>query len=268
MNPLISIIIAVRNGEPYLPRALDSIANQTYQGPVEVILIDDGSTDQTAQIASAHSLSPRLLRNKKSEGAGAARNQGVQASKGPWLAFLDADDSWHQDKLRLQLQLAGDHDDPALLFTRYRRVALKEHGPSLPRKDHPAKSLDPPVLERLLRQNFIGTSTVLLRREAFLKAGGFPNLPKGQDYALWLRVASQNRLAFLPQILTYYGVHEGNRVGPSEREAAKAGLKALQDFQDWMTQDGDSILGKWDFWKARQRRRATLLGSALKSALR
>ena len=114
----ISVIVPAYNAERYLGQALTSIQNQTLL-PMEVIVVDDGSTDATAQIAETHSIQPRTIRQSNS-GAAAARNLGVQEAQAEWIAFLDADDLWEPGKLESQqnallndknMQMAFGHVD-------------------------------------------------------------------------------------------------------------------------------------------------------------
>jgi len=111
-TPLVSIIIPVYNGERYLAEAIESVLAQTYQ-PIEVIVIDDGSTDKSAHVAKSFSPPIRYCYQTNS-GLGAARNRGIQLAEGDYFAFLDADDIWIRDKL--SMQIAVFRDIPAVDF--------------------------------------------------------------------------------------------------------------------------------------------------------
>ncbi len=100
-SPLISCIVPVFNGERYLREALDSIFAQTYR-PLEILVADDGSTDRTPYIAAAFGNRLRYLR-QDNQGPAAARNLGIRAATGEFIAFLDADDVWHPEKLERQM---------------------------------------------------------------------------------------------------------------------------------------------------------------------
>jgi glycosyltransferase involved in cell wall biosynthesis len=101
-SPLVSCVVAVYNGERYLREALDSILAQTYR-PLEVIVVDDGSTDGTAALAASYGAAITLLRQARG-GHAAARNRGIEAARGDFVAFLDADDLWHAEKLTRQVE--------------------------------------------------------------------------------------------------------------------------------------------------------------------
>ncbi len=103
-GPLVSAIIPVHNGESYLAEAIDSVLNQTYE-PKEVLVLNDGSTDGSGSIAESYGSAVQCLLQPH-RGLGAARNEAIRLSQGPFLAFLDADDVWTQDKLSLQMKVA------------------------------------------------------------------------------------------------------------------------------------------------------------------
>jgi len=100
-NPLISVIIPVYNGERYLAEAIESALAQTWE-PVEIIIVDDGSTDGSADVASRFASSVKYDLQPHA-GPGAARNRGARLARGDYLAFLDADDLWLKEKLKLQM---------------------------------------------------------------------------------------------------------------------------------------------------------------------
>ena len=99
---LISCIVPAYNGERYLGQTIDSILGQTYR-PIEVIVVDDGSTDRTADVAAGYGAPVRLI-SQPNAGPAAARNTGIEAARGVFLAFLDSDDLWHEEKLERQMQ--------------------------------------------------------------------------------------------------------------------------------------------------------------------
>src|SRR5919205_4589183 len=105
-SPPIIVIIPVYNGESYVAEAIESILDQTYR-PAEVIVVDDGSTDNTAEVVKRFG-DVVQYHHQPNRGAGAARNRGVELSHGEFLAFLDADDLWHKDKLAHQIQAFKD----------------------------------------------------------------------------------------------------------------------------------------------------------------
>src|SRR5690348_10269988 len=111
--PTVSVVIPAFNAAEYIGQAIDSVLAQTHQ-PIEIIVVDDGSTDQTAQIAAAYPAPVRVLR-KPNGGPASARNMGIAAATGSWIALLDADDRWLANKLERQLRHVAD--DVTLVHT-------------------------------------------------------------------------------------------------------------------------------------------------------
>lgn len=114
-QPLISCIVPVYNGELYLREAIDSILAQTYR-PLEIIVVDDGSTDATPDVVAGYGDRLRYIRQPNA-GPGAARNHGLNLAQGEFIAFLDADDLWHPDKLARQMTRFLNRPDLDLCIT-------------------------------------------------------------------------------------------------------------------------------------------------------
>jgi hypothetical protein len=172
-------------------RAIESALAQTCP-PTEVIVVDDGSTDDTAAVVERYRAPVRLIR-KPNGGPASARNVGASVATGEWLAMLDADDWWYADKLARQLALATP---PGVALVH----ALARH--SRARIPHEVRLAD------LLRSNLIINSSVLIRRRVFERLGGFdvsPELVSVEDYALWLRVAAAGyRVVTCHEVLIHY----------------------------------------------------------------
>ena len=197
----ISVIIPAYNAERYIAKAIESCLSQTY-APSEIIVIDDGSTDGTAAVAESFPSPVRVIRLAENMGVSVARNRGVQASTGDWIAFLDADDWFLPDKLELQRRCALEHKQAVLIYTGWRVISI-EGVESLGRFTPPAALL--PMLR--FRCN-LHLSTVVLRRDAFDSVGGFyPSLRINQDWDLWLRIVARysvELLAAIPETLVIY----------------------------------------------------------------
>ena len=170
-------------------------------------------------------------------GVSAARNRGIAEASGTYLAFLDADDRWHPRKLAVQIERLRAQGVAAFCFTRFRMA----HGDGQPGDDslHPSSTLQP-SLRVLARNNFVGCSTVVVDRSCVQKVGGFPDseaLRKGgQDYALWLRIATVAPLVFVPEVLVDYWVHPTSRVGSDAVKNFEGAVFALQSFRAWNEQ--------------------------------
>ena len=164
--PLVSIIMPAFNGEPYIGAAIRSVLAQSY-ARWELLILDDGSADRTAEIAEAFEKSDpriRLFRNPKNLGAAQTRNRGFALAQGEWIALLDCDDVWHTDKLEKQLALASRGD---ILYCSY--ALIDESGKHLSDFLVP-ESTD---YEAMLRESVLSCSTVLLRR-SILAGQRFP----------------------------------------------------------------------------------------------
>ncbi|MBI3891263.1 MAG: glycosyltransferase family 2 protein [Candidatus Wallbacteria bacterium] len=195
----VSVVIPARNAARFLPDCLASVRAQTRQ-PDDIVAIDDGSTDGTAALLAAAGIRTLAL---PGHGAGAARNAGVRAASGDWIAFLDADDRWEPSKLEKQLAQAERSPGAVMLFT----DALFAGAAS-------GRYLDGRVparvsSETLLLDNYVCTSTVLARRERLLALGGFRvDLVVAHDYDLWLRLLASERAEYLDEPLSVYSVHD------------------------------------------------------------
>ena len=198
-RPLVSIIVPVYNAEPYLAEALDSALAQSYR-PAEIIVVDDGSTDGSAEIAQRY-LEVRYF-HQANQGASAARNLGVRASHGGFLAFLDADDRWTPNKLDVQIGYLLSRPQIGLCYAHQR--VLFEPGVAPPpwfRKD---------LIER--DHPCFGTGILVVRRIVFEQVGEFdPGFGRAGDTE-WLFRAKDAGIAVgvVPETVLIRRVHAAN----------------------------------------------------------
>lgn len=202
-TPLVSVIIPTYNRVKTLPTAVESVLGQTY-GNVEVIIVDDGSTDGTQEyVRGIVDSRVRYMRSTANRGPSAARNQGVRQAQGRYVAFQDSDDEWHADKLEKQMSLLLDtahgYDLVYCEFTQYREgiqrgvVPSREISPECKRGE---------ILAVLLLQPMIGTPTIVVKRDDFLQAGGFnEHLRTFEDYEFTLRFAQNHHIGFVEESL-------------------------------------------------------------------
>jgi len=200
--PLISVIVPAHNASRTILRALDSARAQGWS-PMEIIVVDDASTDGTAEIVAALSgQGVRLLRLQQNGGAARARNAGLKTANGKYIAFLDADDAWYPDKLRRQVEVL--ESNPAVSFVTCDSEYVEEQGRMSRPSQHAcyAPSSGANAWKTLLAYNFVPTPTVLARRECLMRAGEFNSaLPLGEDWDMWIRLALQGELAVIPEVL-------------------------------------------------------------------
>lgn len=222
-DALISCIVPVYNGARFLGEALDSILAQRYR-PVEVIVVDDGSTDASGRVARGYGERVRYVHQPKS-GPASARNRGVAEARGAFLAFLDADDLWHPDKLALQHQRLCEHGTPALCLTRFQNFWIPELAAEAERYRN-----DP--VSGPCSAWHIGT--LLATRELLADLGPFPAAARGFENMLWFLQAAQRGTAVLqlPDVLMQrriHSQHETQRVWAEARDAWVPVVKAWRD---------------------------------------
>ena len=198
----ISVVIPTHNRARLLGRALDSVLKQT-RPPAEVIVVDDGSTDATEALMRRRFPNCRYLR-QENRGVSSARNRGIEAAAGEWIAFLDSDDAWLPGKLEAQ-QRALDGGGLRLCHTE--EIWIRGGRRVNPMKKH-AKA-GGRIFRRCLPLCAISPSSVLIHRSLFDEVGLFDEtLPACEDYDLWLRICAFHPVAYVerPQI-TKYGGH-------------------------------------------------------------
>lgn len=190
-------------------RAMESVLAQTLE-PLELIVVDDGSEDETQALVQswatkvAGKLNVKLLQGAN-QGVSAARNWGVAESQGEWLAFLDSDDEWLPAKLEKQMQLATDQDHS---IVHGEEIWIRKGVRVNPMKKHQKKGGD--VFDDAVRLCCISPSTVVLKKSLFLKQGGFrDDFPVCEDYDLWLKITAFEQVGFVQDpVIKKYGGHE------------------------------------------------------------
>ncbi len=197
MAPLVSVIIPTHDRLPMLHDAIDSVLAQTYRD-FEIIVVDDGSQDGTAEkIAARYGSAVRVLTQAR-RGVAAARNLGVKYSRGAYLAFLDSDDMWRPRKLETQMSLMQ-------MQTRWRICQTEEiwirNGVRVnPKKKHRKPSGD--IFRASLDLCLVSPSAALMTRELFERIGGFDeSFPVCEDYDLWLRIALDHPVPLIAEPL-------------------------------------------------------------------
>lgn len=235
--PLVSAIITTYKRDPkFVFRAIESIIDQTYPN-IETIVVDDSPDDyplrhEVRDVINAVALeSVRYIANKKNIGACAARNVGIQASRGEYIALLDDDDEWLPDKIEKQLNAFTNE---AIGLVTCDAFYCYDDG----RKELCANKVVPvyDVFDQLLINNFVGgCSFPLIRKECFEKCGMFrPDLPASQDKEMFLRIAIQYQLYFIREPLLKYHVHSGERIGGSIPKKIEA-FRIIDDiYRDYM----------------------------------
>ncbi len=206
MNPTITIVIASRNYGRYLDGAIRSVLAQTVRD-FEIVLIDDGSTDDTPAVVQRFRAEPRL-RSFRTDGLGQARakNLGLMHARGELIAFLDGDDEWLPTKLEEQLP---HFRTPEVGVVYARRTVMDANGVEQPTTESPLVAGQ--IYEALLARNCICFSSVIIRRSVFETVGMFnPQQALAIDYDLWLRVARHYQFAYADAPLIRYRTGHAN----------------------------------------------------------
>lgn len=197
MAPLVSVIIPTHDRLPMLHDAIDSVLAQTYRD-FEIIVVDDGSDDGTAEkIAARYGSAVRVVTQAR-RGVAAARNLGVKCSRGAYLAFLDSDDMWRRRKLEIQMSFMQTEARSQICQTE--EIWIRNGVRVNPKKKHRKPSGD--IFRASLDLCLVSPSAALMTRELFERIGGFDeSFPVCEDYDLWLRIALDHPVPLIAEPL-------------------------------------------------------------------
>ncbi|HDI58775.1 MAG TPA: glycosyltransferase [Desulfobacteraceae bacterium] len=188
----VSVILPTYNRAGWLAEAVDSVLGQEYAA-FELIVVDDGSSDETPQVLAAYGDRLRVLRLENG-GVSRARNRGVAVSRGELLAFLDSDDLWQPGKLAAQVAFMEAHPEIAICQTE--EIWIRNGRRVNPRRRH--RKSDGMFFERSLELCLVSPSAVMMRRSLFEAFGGFDEtLPACEDYDLWLRIGCRHPVGLI-----------------------------------------------------------------------
>lgn len=239
----VSVIIPCHNAAAFAGRAIASAMAQTYP-PDEVVVVDDGSVDERELAAASHAAAVRLIRHDVPRGVSAARNSGAAVAVGDWLAFLDADDYWHPEKLEAQIRALQCWPEAVLVFTDFRHVdqdgrvgpwaggiglELVARSLRLDVRDGQCGSIEGPVTDVLLRhRSFMHTSAVMVSSEAFRTVGGFDErMRSAEDLDLWFRCAEYGPIVVVDSVYVDAFQRTGS-LGRDRRLAAEGMLRFFE----------------------------------------
>ncbi|MEW5806019.1 MAG: glycosyltransferase [Acidobacteriota bacterium] len=205
--PGVSVIVPTYNYARFLDPCLESIFAQTY-GDFEVIVVDDGSTDDTVEVLRKYEDRIRYI-YQENMGLSAARNTGIKVSTGKYLAFLDSDDIWLPLKLEAQLRVISEDSDVGIVFSDARafdgKNVLRE---SILKEERICTGH---CFRRLFMGNFLVMPTVMIRKKCLDEVGLFDEtLTAVEDYDLWLRISAHYKIGYVDMMLAMYRVHPSN----------------------------------------------------------
>jgi glycosyltransferase involved in cell wall biosynthesis len=232
--PSVSVLIPAYNSAKYIKRSIDSVLNQTVL-PSEIIVIDDGSTDETAAIANSYGGIVRVISKGRNCGQSAARNFGIQNAIGEWIAFLDSDDEWEPKKHQMALALVQLHKTDWCMVAR--REIHNNHD----------KSNSDSLTGDMICENYFSLvlqgkgcapSSTMVRKSVFARVGGFNEvLTTGEDLEMWWRIANViPKISYYSQPLVKYYVDVPGSMTNSSRNESK-----LIAFWDAVTQISSPI---------------------------
>lgn len=202
--PKVSIIIPTHNREKFIDETIQSVLDQTYKD-FEIIVVDDGSTDGTKQKLEKFNSKIKLIEQSNLERA-QARNNGVKNSNGVYIAFLDSDDLWLNNKLEKQIALLDTNKD--LVLTYGQSLRINEQGQRTKPVKRQKEGYSGNIFEKLLLRNLVVSATPIIRRETFEKTTGFDSkyIPY-EDWEFWLRLSLLGKFHFINEPLAYYRIH-------------------------------------------------------------
>jgi glycosyltransferase involved in cell wall biosynthesis len=221
MDSLVSVVIPAYNGRRYIAPALDSILAQKYR-PIEILVVDDGSTDSTVQMVRGYAPEVRVI-EQEHRGHPAARNAGIRAASGEFLGFLDQDDLWSPDKLELQIACFERHPDLDLVFGHIQNFFTPEMPPD--ERKRLAVPLRP--LPGLLQ------GAMLARRRSFDRVGLFSEERSIGDFLDWYGRAmlAPMNVEMLPETVVYRRIHADNYQRKHQHQL-RENLRAVKDLLD------------------------------------
>lgn len=205
-QPLVSVVIATYNMGQYLPQAVDSILQQTWKN-LEVIVVDDGSTDNTPDVMQKYNNDSRVnFIHNQNQGQPKAKNCGIKNTKGDFIAFCDADDFWEADKLEIQMPLFANPKVGVV----YSEVSfIDEHNNAFTKEHHEIRHSGK-VTNQMLIENFVPFGTSVIRRQCIEQNGMFDEeFRMGIDWDLWLRYSLDWEFVYTPEKTYVYRVWSG-----------------------------------------------------------
>jgi len=247
--PKVSVIIPTHNDIRYIAACLDSVLSQTFED-FEIVIVDDSSSDCIKDVIGSYL--NKGIRNIRYFHLGpcslsAARHEGVKSSSGEFVAFLDSDDIWLPDKLRIQVKLL--ETDPGLGMVYSNVYFLIGKRSFLDNR----KCYSGMVFDKLIEGNFICISTALIRRECIEKAGNFDvSLTNAEDYDIWLRIAKLVPVSYIDMPLVRYRCHRDNMGRGFENDIryriyVLEKLLAREDISEEEKKRIRQMISKWNF---------------------
>lgn len=237
----VTVVIPVYNGSDYIRDSIGSVLNQTYQD-FELIVVDDGSTDETVELVKAFG-DQVLCIEQPNGGVAEALNTGIRNARGAYIAWLSHDDRFLPEKLERQMAYMADQPDLMASFTHFELIDEHGHVHGVTRPQWHSRE---DGLKRMFYDMYINGCTMLMKRECFERCGLFRReFRYSQDAAMWMKFYSQFDIGCLPEALTQYRCHpkQGSRAEPKFVTDVQAMQRAMFDEIDlpaWFRDSSDS----------------------------
>lgn len=218
---LVSVVIPTYKRSEMLMRAIQSVLNQIYQN-TEVLVVDDNEPNDEYSLATQEKLKSitdsrvRYIQQEKHINGSAARNAGIDAAEGEYVAFLDDDDVWYPDKLEKQMRVLANNASIGLVYTGAKAIYVNDKVSYTITPKHAGD-----LRKTILFGNCIGTtSTVVVKRDILIKAGKFDvQMPALQDYDLWIRICQLTEIGFIETAeIDYYNFRDGVQVSSNTKK--------------------------------------------------
>lgn len=241
-EPFVSIVLPTFNRAASLPRSIHSVLEQTHTN-FELLVVDDASTDDSEAVVQRFADARiRYLRQEYNKGAAAARNAGIQHARAGLIAFQDSDDEWLPDKLARQVaRLLEAPPKVGLVYCAYCRLSAEGPPSRFPPGHVQPKEGD--IHRALLRESFVGTPTILVRRECLDAVGGFDEqLPRFQDWELMIRLSARFEVGFIDEALVRAHDADANISAGHDDALERAERHILEKHRELFRRAGNDVL--------------------------
>jgi glycosyltransferase involved in cell wall biosynthesis len=247
-RPLVSVIMPTYQGAAFVGETIESVLAQTYE-PIELVVVDDASTDGTPDIVAAYTDRARIRLERGSERVGPTRrrNEALALAQGPLIAWLDQDDLWLPEKTQREVEIMLERPEVGLVYTGYEAFDA-ETGETIPWRDRDSEAEGNVLVPLFVRGCFVGSLTALFRREVLDRRSlrlREKDFSFGDDYYLWLALSLDWQVARIDEVLARYRRHaenESSRLAETNFHLRRVAL--LRDFLAEFPEAGPR-LGKW-----------------------
>lgn len=228
-SPQVSVITPTYNRADFLMTAIESVQAQTFDN-WEMLIVDDGSTDDTAELVSSYATKDSRIRyfRQPNQGQSVARNRALEHARGEFVCFLDSDNAWIPEKLGSQLAVFRESPEVDVVYGDI--ITINEAGKEISRANMQRYSGF--ITLQMLKDNCVSMNTAMARRQCFDEMGGMSGQRRvADDYDLWLRFSARYRFRYIPEFLAYYRVME-NQISSDKTARFDTNEAIIRDFRE------------------------------------